>query len=113
MKSCIQGSCISVPVPTELYVSLLDHLDKSTMDCDEPTAAVSIVIQKYLDSVRTSRPERRDAASALRRSNDSVTLGSPPAPMKSKVLKPMKQANTPHRNDWCIGCGCPAEDLIA
>ena len=108
MKSGIQGSFISVPVPTELYVSLLDHLSKSTMNCDEPTAALTIVIKKYLDSVSTNPLDRRDAAPALGRLNDSVTQRSPLAPRKSNTLKPAAQ-----RNDWCIGCGCPAEELIA
>ena len=107
MKSCIQESCIPVEVPTELYVRLLDHLSRSTMDCHEPTTAVAAILQKYLDDARTSRPIGRNATPASGRPKDSVTLGLPPAPTKSKALK-----SIPHSNDWCIGCGCPAEDLI-
>ena len=105
MNSCIQGSCIPVAVPTELYVSLLDHLSRSTMDCDEPTTAVAAILQKYLDDARSNPPISATRASV--RPKDSVTLGSLPAPTKNKTLK-----STPHSNDWCIGCGCPAEELI-
>jgi hypothetical protein len=107
MKSCIQGSFISVPVPTELYVSLLDQLSKSAMDCDEPTAALTIVIKKYLDSARANRADQGDATPALGRLNDSITQRSPLTSRKSNTQK-----TAPGRNDWCIGCGCPAEELI-
>ena len=108
MNSCIQGSCVPVAVPTELYASLLDHLGKSAMDCDEPSAALTAILRRYLDDARSNPPRGGNA-----RTNDSITLGSPPTPTqtqtqtKNKALK-----STPQSNDWCIGCGCPAEDLI-
>ena len=112
MNSCIQGSRIPVALPTELYVSLVDHLSRSKSDCHEPSAAVAAILRNYLDGARSNPPRGGNAASARGRSNDSITLGSLPEPSKERALKPTRQSTAPQRNDWCIGCGCPAEDLI-
>ena len=113
MNSCIQGSRIPVALPTELYVSLVDHLSKSKSDCHEPSAAVAAILRSYLDGARSDPPRGGDAALAPGRSTESITLGSLPEPTKEQALKPSQQSTSPRRNDWCIGCGCPAEDLIA
>lgn len=112
MNSCIQGSCIPVAVPTELYASLLDHLSRSAMDYDEPSAAVTAILRSYLDEARSNPPRCANAALSPGRTNNSIALGSPPVATKDKPPRSAKQPNKSQSNDWCIGCGCPAEDLI-
>lgn len=113
MNSFIQGSCIPVALPTALYVSLVDYLSRSKTNCHEPSAAVATIVRKYLDDAQTNPPGCSGAPSAPVRTNDSMTFGAPPSLTKDKALKPAPQSRQRHRNDWCIGCGCPAEELIS
>lgn len=63
MKSDIRYSNISVPVPTELYVSMLDLLSKSNMECG-PALKVKSILQEYLDDVDANRPRQSSSAKA-------------------------------------------------
>lgn len=113
MNSCIQESCIPVALPTELYVSLVDHLSRSKTNSHEPSAAVATIVRKYLDNAQTNPPGCSGAPSVPGQGNDSMTFGAPPSQTKGKALNPAPQSRLRQSNDWCIGCGCPAEDLIA
>ena len=112
MNSCIQGSSIPVPIPTELYVSLLDYLSRSKTNCDEPATAVTTIIRKYLDDAQPNPPPGNNAASAFVQPNGAITLGAAVTAEPGKGARSTKRPNQPQSNDWCIGCGCPAEELI-
>ena len=55
MKSDIRCSSISVPVPTVLYVSMVDLLSKSNMECG-PALKVKSILQEYLDDAGANLP---------------------------------------------------------
>jgi len=113
MKNDIQGSCISVAVPTELYVKLLGHLRRSTAAGAEPTTLVTAILQKYLDDAQTNPPRQSGLAPAPRWSNDWIMFGSPVAPTTVKAQGPGETFTEAQSNDWCIGCGCPSEHLLS
>ena len=112
MKSDIHGSCVSVLIPTGLYVNLVDQLSKANMDC-EPTKMVTSILEKYLENAQTNQPRQNGMGSETDWSNDWVMFGSPPPPTKDKAPKPRKKSNKHRSTDWCIGSNCPSLDLLS
>ncbi|MBS1228906.1 MAG: hypothetical protein H6R17_2183 [Proteobacteria bacterium] len=100
-----------MPVPTALYVSLLDQLSGASRDGAEPASVVSAILRKYLDDVRSDPPRQRRTRLALDWSDDRLMFGAPPAPTAVKAQVSAKKSEP--GNDWCIGCGCPSEDLLS
>ena len=112
MRNDIQESCIAVPVPTALYVNVVDQMSKAHMDC-KPTTLVTSILQKYLDDARKALPSPSPMKSARDWSNDWIMFGSPPPITKGKTQTSRKKSKTLQSTDWCIGCGCPSEDLLS
>jgi len=113
MENSIQGSCISVPVPTALYVSLLDQLSGAKRDGADPASVVSAILQKYLDDARSDPSRQRRTKPVLDWSEDRLMFGAPPALTAVKSQVSAKKSDPSQGNDWCIGCGCPSEDLLS
>ncbi len=114
MKNDVMNSSISVPVPTDLYVSLLDLMSRTTLDGGS-TRMVTAILQKYLDDNTPAPPESavRAKAAAPEWSDEWITFSAPPAPTKANAAQPGQQAGTAPNTDWAIGCGCPSEDLLS
>lgn len=112
MRNDIQKSYIPVPVPTELYVSLLDRLNRLHSGY-EPKTMVTSILQKYLDEAQVNPPRQSGMEPALDWSNDWIMFESPPPLTKEKAPRTKKKSKRPSSTDWCIGCGCPSEDLLS
>jgi hypothetical protein len=46
MRNDIRNSCIAIPVPTDLYVSMRDLLSNSNMECG-PALKVASMLDEY------------------------------------------------------------------
>ncbi len=114
MKNDIQGSCVEIPVPIDMYVALLEQLRKQHMDCG-PDRLVASIIQKYLDGNSAEHLQQRSKIRppAPEWTNDWIMFGEPPAMAESEAPGSCTNPEKQRSNDWCIGCGCPSEDLAS
>jgi hypothetical protein len=112
MKIDIHKSYVSVPLPTGLYVNLVDQMSKANMDC-EPASMVTSILQKYLDNAQTKLPGQNSMESATDWSNDWIMYGSPPPLTKDNAPKFKKKSKKRSSTDWCIGSNCPSLDLLS
>ena len=114
MKNDVRNSSISVPIPTDLYVSLLDLMSRTNMDGGS-TRMVTAILQKYLEdnTLTQSAPSTRAKAAEPEWSDEWIMFSAPPAQTRAKAARPGKKARTAQNNDWAIGCGCPSEDLLS
>jgi hypothetical protein len=120
MKNDIRSSFISVPVPMDLYVGLLD-LQRKTSVRYEPGTLVTSILREALRSARgVRRPARAGVSgnanaapsvsgSANGWSNDWIMFGAPPAPEKAET----RVTGHVGDNDWCVGCACPSTDVLS
>ncbi len=114
MKNDIQDSCVEIPVLIDMYVALLDQLRKQHMDCG-PDRLVASIIQKYLDGNSAEHLQQRSEIKPPEPdwTNDWIMFGEPPAMAESEAPGSGTNPEKQQRNDWCIGCGCPSEDLAS
>jgi hypothetical protein len=63
MRKDIITSCIAVPVPTDLYVSMRDLLSTSNMECG-PALMVPSILQEPLDGAGIDLRRQRGNAKA-------------------------------------------------
>lgn len=115
MKQDLGHSTISVPIPTELYMALLDSLHAGGSRKD-PVASIVAIIRKQVSESKTEASlaeVRPDSGGEW--SDDWISFQSPPsAPRTVKTISLANRMNTPQedRLGWCIGCGCPSPDLL-
>lgn len=57
MKNNIKSSCVSFPVPTELYVSMRDLLSNSNMECG-PALMVPSILQESRTVAGANQPKQ-------------------------------------------------------
>lgn len=114
MKNDITSSCITVPVPTDLYLRMLDLQGSSNRE-GGPAQMVSSILQKFLDDAGSNLPGQGSSAkeSAPYWSDEWIMFGSPPPRTKVKAPRSVKKSSKPQSADWCIGCACPSEDLLS
>jgi len=114
MKSEITKSNISIPLPTVLYVGLVDLLRTQKVRRD-PAAVMATVIGNWIAS--QAAPHGVEPSHAAEASadwnNDWIMFEAPPASNGVARSTPFRRRGRARNSDWCIGCGCPSEDLLA
>ena len=115
MKLDIKDSHISVPIPTELYVTLLASLQLRG-DKQNPAAAIASMLRAQL-SHPISATTGETATLEVRKdwSDDWIAFQSPPHPApvtKTTSIKKRNKVKHVDANDWCIGCACPSPNLF-
>ena len=122
MKRELANSSITIPIPTELYLALLDSIHARGID-EDPIAVITAVIRKQIVGVSHNSPRKSPKKALIKHaekdwSDDWITPQSPLVePQKTKAsLRQTKNRRTKsykaNGSDWCIGCGCPSPDLI-
>jgi hypothetical protein len=114
MKNDVMNSSISVPVPTDLYVSLLDLVSRTHLPGGS-TRMVTAILQKYLDDARQAAPAAPSpgGTAAPAWSDEWIMFSAPPAQTAAQASGPDQSTGHGPDTDWAIGCGCPTEDLLS
>jgi hypothetical protein len=114
MKNDIRSSCIPIPIPTDLYVSLLDLHNKSNAKYG-PASMVTSILREYLDAARANPSSASDKAKepASNWSNDWIMFGAPPALAEVTAPKGSNDPSKSQSNQWCIGCGYTPSDILS
>jgi hypothetical protein len=100
VKNDIQGLCVDIPIPLDLYIGLINRLRKLEFDLHDT-------------KVNSGQQSSNATESARDWSNDRIVFGAPTAIAEGKAPRSGKNSTMPLNNDWCIGCGCPSEDLLS
>lgn len=101
MRNDVQAlRCADIPIPLDVYIGLINRLKKLELDLHDA-------------GVNSRQQSLKATESALDWSKERIMFGAPTAVAEGEAPRSDKNSRMPQNNDWCIGCGCPSEDLLS